>query len=152
MRNLARTRFKRFRMFDLSTPKNVSRRKIRMIFFVFCQFGVDVDELRRKGRQRKNQLPGQILLQIDQVAVGNVPLRAQVAAQRKGYRKKVCLSLKGCGVPRHIKIESGGSKIEPQTLQNRGREPSKSSLRRFKMQFSTIFTSDCVKMTTRVSL
>ena len=32
-------------------------------FLFFCQFGVDFDELQRNGRQ--NQLPGQILLQID---------------------------------------------------------------------------------------
>ena len=62
-RNFARTRFKRFRTFEFSTPKTIFRRKFGTDIFVFCLFGVDFGELRRNERQ--NQLRGQILLQID---------------------------------------------------------------------------------------
>ena len=62
-RNFAKTRFKQFRTFDFSTPEKFFWRALRTDKFVFCWFGVDLDELRRNGR--RNQLLRQISLKID---------------------------------------------------------------------------------------
>ena len=104
----------------------ISDRKFRFLL-IWRGFGRATAKRTSKSASGSNFAPDRLI----QVAVGNVPLRAQVAAQRKGYRKKVCLSLERfCGVPKHSKIESGGTKIEAQRAPGRPRVP-KTRPRRF---------------------
>ena len=62
-RNFGNARFGRFATFDFSTPKKKNRQNFRIEKSVFHQFGEVLEDLQPNGRQ--NQLPRQILLQID---------------------------------------------------------------------------------------
>ena len=63
-RNFGNARFGKFTNFDFSTPeKKKNRQNIRIEKSVFRQFGEVLEDLRPNGRQ--NQLPHEILLQID---------------------------------------------------------------------------------------
>ena len=62
-RNFGNARFGRFANFDFSMPKKIVRQNFQIETLVFRQFGEVLEDLRPNGRQ--NQLPRQILLQID---------------------------------------------------------------------------------------